>query len=108
MLHNTPQGFEHHGAGEPQEREGEHEALDLPPYCFWIRPGFELSLARAPEFEEDLSRERRGSCATDPPEHLPGTLTLLRVPLVQGVDEHVGVHNITGGHLLKRPHTRFS
>jgi hypothetical protein len=27
-----PQGFEHHLAGERQEWEGEHEALDLPPY----------------------------------------------------------------------------
>ena len=27
VLPNAPQGFEHHGAGERQDREGEHEAL---------------------------------------------------------------------------------
>src|SRR5215203_6363248 len=30
-----------------------------------------------------------GSGATDAPEHLPGTLTLLRLPPVQGVDEQI-------------------
>src|SRR5215204_5819982 len=35
-------------------------------------------------------------------------LTLLRLAAVQGVDEHVGVHHITSGHPLKRPHTRSS
>ena len=32
MLPDATQGLEHHGAGERQEWEGEHEALDLPPY----------------------------------------------------------------------------
>ena len=32
MLPDAPQGFEHYGAGEWQEWEGEHKALDLPPY----------------------------------------------------------------------------
>jgi hypothetical protein len=32
VLPDAPQGLEHHGAGERQEWEGEHEALDLPPY----------------------------------------------------------------------------
>jgi hypothetical protein len=32
VLPDALQGFEHHGAGERQEWEGEHEALDLPPY----------------------------------------------------------------------------
>ena len=108
MLPDALQGFEHHGAGERQEWEGKHEALDLPPYCFCIRPGFEFSQARAPEFGEDLRRERRGSGATDAPEHLPGTLTLLRLPAVQGVDEHVSVNHITSGHPSKGPHTRSS
>ena len=43
MFPEAPQGFEHHGAGDRQEWEGEHEALDLPPYCFCFRPGLELS-----------------------------------------------------------------
>ena len=89
VLADAPQGFEHHGAGERQYREGEHEALDLPLYCFWIRPGLELSQARAPEFEEDMRREDRGSGATDAPEHLPGTLTFVWLPAVQGVDEQI-------------------
>ena len=89
MLPDTPQGFEHHGAGERQEWECEHEALDLPPYCFCFRPGLELSQARCGEFREDLRREGRGSGATDVPEHLPGTLTFLRLPPVQGVDKQV-------------------
>ena len=85
MLPDTPQGFEHHGAGERQEWECEHEALDLPPYRRRIRPGLELSQARAPEFGEDLRRGRRCSSAADAPEHLPGMLMFLRVPPVQGV-----------------------
>src|SRR5215213_5029458 len=56
VLPDAPQGFEHHGAGERQYREGEHEALYLPPYRRRIRPGLELSQARAPEFGEDLRR----------------------------------------------------
>jgi hypothetical protein len=32
VLPDAPQGLEHYGAGERQEWEGEHEALDLPPY----------------------------------------------------------------------------
>ena len=89
MLPDAPQSFEHHGTGERQDREGEHEALDLPPYRPWLRRGLEFSQARAPEFGEDLRREGRGSGATDAPEHLPGTLTLLRLPAVQGVDEQI-------------------
>src|ERR671911_2446727 len=73
-----------------------------------VRPGLELSQACALEFGEDLRREGRGSGATDTPEHLPGTLTLLRLPAVEGVDEHVGVHHISGGHPLIGPHTRSS
>ena len=77
MLPDAPQGFEHPGAGERQEWEGEHEALDLPPYRRRVRPGLELTQARAPEFGENLRRERRGSGATGAPEHLPGTLTFV-------------------------------
>src|SRR5215208_8070399 len=61
-----------------------------------------------PEIGEDLRREGRGSSAADAPEHLPGTLTLLRLPAIQGVDEQIGVHHITGGHPLKHPHARSS
>ena len=100
MLPDAPQSFEHHGTRERQNREGEHEALDLPPYCVCFRPGLELSQARAPEFGEDLRRERHSSGATDAPEHLPGTLTFVWLPAVQGVDEHDGVHHITSGHPL--------
>jgi hypothetical protein len=89
VLADALQGLEHHGAGEQQEREGEREALDLPPYCSYFRPGLELSRAHAPEFGEDLRRESRGSGAADAPEHLPGTLTPLRFPAVQGVDEQI-------------------
>ena len=32
MLPDAPQGFEHHGTGERQDRECEHETLDLPAY----------------------------------------------------------------------------
>jgi len=32
VLPGAPQGFVHHGVGERQDWEGEHEALDLPPY----------------------------------------------------------------------------
>ena len=32
VLPDALQGLEHHGAGEHQEWEGEHEALDLPLY----------------------------------------------------------------------------
>ena len=77
MLPDAPQGLEHHGTGEHQDWEGDHEALDFPPYCFYIRPGLELSQARAPEFGEDLRREGRGSGTADTPEHLPYALTLL-------------------------------
>jgi hypothetical protein len=108
VLPDAPQGLKHHGAGDWQDREGEHETLDLPPYRRLVRPGLEFSQARAPEFEEDLRREGRGSGATDAPEHLPGTLTPLRLPPVQGVDEHVGVHHTTSGHPSKDPHTRSS
>jgi hypothetical protein len=89
VLPDAPQGFEHHGAGERQDREGEHEALDLPPYCRRVRPGLELSQARAPEFGEDLRREGRGSGAADVPEHLSGMLTFLWLPAVQGVGEQI-------------------
>jgi hypothetical protein len=41
-------------------------------------------------------------CATDAPEHLPGTLTLLGLPPVQGVDQQVGVNQVTGGHPYPR------
>ena len=108
MLPDAPQGLEHHGAGDWQDWEGEHEALDLPPSYFCLRPGLELSQAGAPEFGEILHWKGRGSGATDAPENLPGTLTPLRLPAVQGVDEHVGVHHITGGHPLKGPHARSS
>ena len=63
MLPDAPQGLEHRAAGERQDREREHQALDLPPYRLRIRPGLELSRARAPGFGEDLRRERRGSGA---------------------------------------------
>jgi len=76
---------QHNGAGERQEWEGEHEALDLEPYRRRIRPGLELSQARAPEFGEDLHRQRRGSGAADAPEHLPSTLTFLWLFAVQCV-----------------------
>jgi hypothetical protein len=108
VLPDAPQGFEHYGAGDWQDREGYHETLDLPAYRRRIRPGLELSQARAPEFGEDLRREGRGSGTADTPEHLPSTLTLLRLPPVQGVDEHIGVHHITGGDPLKGPHARSS
>jgi hypothetical protein len=58
-------------------------------YCFWIRPGLEPSQACAPEFGEDLRREGCASGATDAPEHLPGTLTFVWLPAVQGVDEQI-------------------
>jgi hypothetical protein len=89
MLPDAPQGLEHHGARYRQDWEGKHEALDLPPYCFWIRPGLEPSQACAPEFGEDLRRERRGSGAAYAPEHFPGTLTFVWLPAVQGVDEQI-------------------
>jgi hypothetical protein len=89
VLPDAPQGFEHHGAGYRQYRECEHEAIDLPPHCFCIRPGLELSQACIGEFGEDLRRERCGSGATDTPEHLPGTLTFVWLPAVQGVDEQI-------------------
>jgi hypothetical protein len=60
VLPDAPQGLEHDGAGERQDRERAHEALDLPPYSFRVRPGLEPSRAHAPEFGEDLRRERRG------------------------------------------------
>jgi hypothetical protein len=56
VLPDAPQGLEHHGAGERQEWEGEHETLDLPPYRRRIWPWLEPSQARAPEFGEDLRR----------------------------------------------------
>jgi hypothetical protein len=77
VLPDVPQSLEDHGAGERQDREGEHEALDLPPYCFCIRPRLEFSHARAPEFGEDLRWKGRGSGATDAPEQLPFTPTFL-------------------------------
>ena len=89
MLPDAPQGFEHHGAGERQYREGEHEALYLPPYRRRIRPGLELSQARAPEFGEDLRREGRGSGAADAPEHLSDMLRFVWLPAVQGVGEQI-------------------
>jgi hypothetical protein len=107
VLPDAPQRFEHHRTGDRQDRKGDHEALDLPPYRR-IRPGLELSQACAPEFGEDLRRERRGSGATDAPENLPGTLTFVRHPAVQGVDEQFGVHHLTSGHPSKGPHTRSS
>jgi hypothetical protein len=67
VLPDAPQGLEHHGAGEHQDWEGEHEVLDLPPYCLCIRPGLELTQARAPEFGEDLRREGRSSRVADAP-----------------------------------------
>ena len=67
MLPDAPQGLEHHGAGEHQDWEGEHAALVLPPYCLCIRPGLELTQARAPEFPEDLRREGRSSRVADAP-----------------------------------------
>jgi len=42
-------------------------------------------LRHAPEFGEDLRRQRRGSSAADAPEHLPGVLTFLWLFAVQGV-----------------------
>jgi hypothetical protein len=83
-----PQGLEHHGAGERQDREGEHEALDLPPYRRRVRTRLELTQARAPEFGEDLHRKGRGSGAADAPEHLSGTLTPLRLPPVSAHANH--------------------
>jgi hypothetical protein len=108
VLPDAPQGLKHHVAGDWQEWECEHEALVLPPYCLCIRPGLELAQARAPEFGEDLRREGCGSGTADAPEYLPYTLTLLRFSAVQGVDEYVGVHHITGGPPLKDPHARSS
>ena len=54
-----------------------------------LRGGRRSSQAHAPEFGEDLRRERRGSGAADAPKHLRGMLTLLWNPPVQGVEEQI-------------------
>ena len=64
-----------------------------------LRGGRRSSQAHAPEFGEDLRQKRRDSGAADAPKHLPGMLTLLWNPPVQGVDEQIK-------ELEHRPETR--
>jgi hypothetical protein len=108
VLPYPPQGLQHHWAGKREHREGEQEALDLPPHCRGIRPRFQLPQAGVGEFGEDLRRQGRATGTADAPEHLPGPIALHRLPPVQGVDEEVGVEEVARGHYLRPPHTRSS
>jgi hypothetical protein len=63
VLVDAPQSLKDHGSADRQHREGEHEALDLPPYRLRIRPGLERSRAGVPGLGEDVRRERRGAAA---------------------------------------------